>query len=175
MGCGEHADQELIRRGYTGSVTSRKIVSLVAAVFLLAGLAAAQPTALDKYVEQRDPVYAWKLVTTLTGEGYKTYVLELTSQTMAQREGRRSAGLEALADRSRRPDQVALHQGAAVHRRRQQQRPGSVQAVGERHRIAMDTGYGGRRSRHGARTSRFTSPIRRSKRARKTTSSPTPA
>lgn len=40
----------------------------------------AQETALDRYVAQKDSVYGWKLVNTLPGEGYKTFVLELTSQ-----------------------------------------------------------------------------------------------
>ena len=48
---------------------------------LAAGLALAQQTALDRYVAQRDPVYSWKLVTTLPGDGVRTDVLELTSQT----------------------------------------------------------------------------------------------
>ena len=39
-----------------------------------------QPTALDRYVAQKDPVYAWKLVRTIPGSGYQTHVLELTSQ-----------------------------------------------------------------------------------------------
>ena len=51
---------------------------LVAAV---AASAAAQTNALDRYVAQRDPVYAWKVVTTLPGNGTRTDVLELTSQT----------------------------------------------------------------------------------------------
>jgi PhoPQ-activated pathogenicity-related protein len=46
-----------------------------------AALSFAQPTALDRYVAQKDPVYAWKLVRTISGEGYQTHVLELTSQT----------------------------------------------------------------------------------------------
>jgi PhoPQ-activated pathogenicity-related protein len=41
----------------------------------------AQQTALDRYVAKPDTSYAWKLVKTISGEGYKGYVLELTSQT----------------------------------------------------------------------------------------------
>lgn len=43
----------------------------------------AQPntTALDKYIAKKDSVYAWKLVHTIPAEGYKAFVLELTSQT----------------------------------------------------------------------------------------------
>src|ERR1700756_2098568 len=48
---------------------------------LFPGLAAAQETALDRYVQQKDPVYRWKLVRPIPGEGYQTHVLELTSQT----------------------------------------------------------------------------------------------
>lgn len=45
--------------------------------------APAQPpaTALDRYVAAKDPVYSWKLQNTISGEGYKSFVLELTSQT----------------------------------------------------------------------------------------------
>lgn len=42
---------------------------------------AGQQTSLDRYVAQRDPVYGWKLVRTIPGDGYRTHVLELTSQT----------------------------------------------------------------------------------------------
>ena len=41
----------------------------------------AQPNALDRYVAQRDPVYSWKVVTTIPGNGTRTDVLELTSQS----------------------------------------------------------------------------------------------
>src|SRR5262245_5265985 len=38
-------------------------------------------TALDDYVAKRDPTYAWKLVKTLAGDGYTTFVLDLKSQS----------------------------------------------------------------------------------------------
>jgi PhoPQ-activated pathogenicity-related protein len=38
-------------------------------------------TALDRYVAKEDPAYAWKLVDTKHGDGYTTYILELTSQS----------------------------------------------------------------------------------------------
>jgi len=41
----------------------------------------AQETALDRYVNSKDPVYGWKLISTAHGEGYQAFVLELTSQT----------------------------------------------------------------------------------------------
>ena len=40
----------------------------------------AQQTALDRYVAKPDPAYSWKLVNATQGEGYKSFVLELTSQ-----------------------------------------------------------------------------------------------
>jgi PhoPQ-activated pathogenicity-related protein len=42
---------------------------------------AAQETALDRYVAAKDPVYGWTLVRRADGEGYRGFVLELTSQT----------------------------------------------------------------------------------------------
>jgi PhoPQ-activated pathogenicity-related protein len=57
------------------------VTRLLFGILLWATIAAAQETALDRYVAQRDPVYAWKLVTTIAGEGYRSHVLELTSQT----------------------------------------------------------------------------------------------
>jgi PhoPQ-activated pathogenicity-related protein len=51
------------------------------ATFLVSIAAGAEQTALDRYVAQRDSVYAWKVVNTIPGEGFRTYVLELTSQT----------------------------------------------------------------------------------------------
>ncbi|MCX6620524.1 MAG: PhoPQ-activated protein PqaA family protein, partial [Acidobacteria bacterium] len=37
-------------------------------------------TALDRYVAQPDPAYQYSLVQTVAGDGYTTYVIELTSQ-----------------------------------------------------------------------------------------------
>src|SRR5262249_11121859 len=51
-----------------------------AAIMLLAGAAFAQQTALDRYVAKPDQSYSWKLVNTISGQGYKGFVLELTSQ-----------------------------------------------------------------------------------------------
>ena len=50
-------------------------------LFSCAVLVAQQETALDRYVAAKDPVYGWKLVKTIPGEGVHTDVLELTSQT----------------------------------------------------------------------------------------------
>jgi PhoPQ-activated pathogenicity-related protein len=51
------------------------------AILVVAGALSAQQTALDRYVAQKDAVYGWKLIRTIPGDGYKTHVLELTSQT----------------------------------------------------------------------------------------------
>ncbi|MGH9938012.1 MAG: PhoPQ-activated protein PqaA family protein, partial [Blastocatellia bacterium] len=51
--------------------------SVIALLFVSAS---AQRTALDRYIAKPDPVYSWKLVNTTQGEGYKSFVLELTSQ-----------------------------------------------------------------------------------------------
>ena len=58
-------------------------IPLIVKVSLFAAIAAAQPStqALDRYVAKKDSVYGWKLLSTLPGEGYNAYVLELTSQT----------------------------------------------------------------------------------------------
>ncbi|HJQ25303.1 MAG TPA: PhoPQ-activated protein PqaA family protein [Blastocatellia bacterium] len=50
-------------------------------VVLCARAALAQETALDRYIAKPDPSYSWKLMTTTTGQGYKGFIIELTSQT----------------------------------------------------------------------------------------------
>jgi len=49
-------------------------------IALLSVSVCAQQPALDRYVAKPDPAYSWKLVNTTQGEGYKSFVLELTSQ-----------------------------------------------------------------------------------------------
>jgi PhoPQ-activated pathogenicity-related protein len=44
-------------------------------------VAAQKETALDRYVHAPDPSYKFELAGTIQGEGYKAYVLDLTSQT----------------------------------------------------------------------------------------------
>ena len=66
-------------------MSPRFCVPLRAALFactLLVSLSAAPPhqTALDKYVAAPDPNYKWELVNTIPGEGYTTYIIDLTSQ-----------------------------------------------------------------------------------------------
>ena len=60
---------------------AQRLFFLAAGALLAASAAAAQPTALDRYVARRDPVYAWREVHTIPGDGHRTHVLELTSQT----------------------------------------------------------------------------------------------
>jgi len=48
---------------------------------LLAFTAFAAETALDRYIKQPDPSYRYQIVHTLHGDGYTTYVVDLTSQT----------------------------------------------------------------------------------------------
>jgi PhoPQ-activated pathogenicity-related protein len=43
--------------------------------------ASAQETALDRYIAKPDPSYSWRLAHTISGAGYKGYVIDLTSQT----------------------------------------------------------------------------------------------
>jgi PhoPQ-activated pathogenicity-related protein len=61
----------------------RVVLLSCCAVFLLVASvqATAEETALDRYVAAPDAVYSWKLAQTIKGEGYTTYVLDLTSQT----------------------------------------------------------------------------------------------
>ena len=40
-----------------------------------------EKTPLDAYLAKPDPAYKWELVSTYPGDGFTTYVLELTSQT----------------------------------------------------------------------------------------------
>jgi len=55
------------------------LVSLVAATTSL--LAAEEQTELDKYIAQPDPAFAWSVARTIPGDGYTTYLIDLTSQT----------------------------------------------------------------------------------------------
>jgi len=59
----------------------RRFAIPLTALLFCAVLFAQKETALDRYVAAKDPVYAWKLVKTIPGEGFRTDVLELTSQT----------------------------------------------------------------------------------------------
>jgi PhoPQ-activated pathogenicity-related protein len=60
------------------------MLSRIFTVFALVSLslaAASKETALDRYVHAPDASYKWELVNTIPGDGYKAYVLDLTSQT----------------------------------------------------------------------------------------------
>lgn len=85
-------------------IAFRKTLALVASLAIPALLAACQPstpraaeaaapaaaslavkadekTSLDAYIARPEAVYGWKLNSTIEGDGYTSYVLELTSQT----------------------------------------------------------------------------------------------
>src|SRR5437764_525453 len=57
------------------------VTHIAAALLLTAFSAMAAETALDRYINKPDPTYAYKVVNTVKGEGYTTYIVELTSQT----------------------------------------------------------------------------------------------
>src|SRR3954452_20611340 len=48
---------------------------------LLAQAPTFKKTPLDDYVAKRDSTYGWKLVSTIKGDGFTTYVLDLKSQS----------------------------------------------------------------------------------------------
>src|SRR5438309_2100705 len=54
---------------------------LLSAFALNGSTAVAQETALDRYIAKADPTYSWKLVKSISGDGFKGYILDLTSQT----------------------------------------------------------------------------------------------
>jgi PhoPQ-activated pathogenicity-related protein len=54
---------------------------LLATIAFAAGTSPTQETALDRYIAKPDPSYSWKLVKTVSGDGFKGYILDLTSQT----------------------------------------------------------------------------------------------
>jgi len=54
---------------------------LTAAPVIPVGPPSPQETALDRYIAKPDASYSWKLVNTIAGEGFKGYVLDLSSQT----------------------------------------------------------------------------------------------
>lgn len=59
--------------------SARSLLCAVAlALFVIS--ASAQQTALDRYVAKPDPAYSWKLVNAIAGQGFKGFVIELTSQ-----------------------------------------------------------------------------------------------
>ncbi len=76
----------MARRPEAGDILVRMLSPRIRLLGVLAACtltlaAASKETALDRYVHAPDPSYKWELVNTIPGEGYKTYVLDLTSQT----------------------------------------------------------------------------------------------
>ena len=68
-------------RRWTRLCGAARFAFVAAAFALTIPRAAAEETALDRYVAKPDSSYAWELVNTIDGEGYTGYVLDLTSQT----------------------------------------------------------------------------------------------
>lgn len=68
---------------YNRAAIARPIRLFVCAAVLVAvaRVAVSEETALDRYIAKKDASYHWKLVSTTPGQGYKTFVLDLTSQT----------------------------------------------------------------------------------------------
>ena len=64
-----------------GNRHSASACAVVALGLMLAVPAIAGETALDRYVAKPDPTYAWSLASTIEGDGYTAYVLDLKSQT----------------------------------------------------------------------------------------------
>jgi len=59
-----------------------KTISGCIVLAMVAALPAhASETALDRYVKKPDPTYAYRVANTMRGDGYTTYIVELTSQT----------------------------------------------------------------------------------------------
>jgi PhoPQ-activated pathogenicity-related protein len=61
-----------------------RIPRLAALPLFLVICAFGADTALDRYVKKPDPTYRYNLVSSTPGEGYTTYVIDLTSQTWRQ-------------------------------------------------------------------------------------------
>ena len=61
-----------------------RIPRLAALPLLLVVHAFGADTALDRYVKKPDPSYRYNLVSSTPGDGYTTYVIDLTSQTWRQ-------------------------------------------------------------------------------------------
>lgn len=57
-----------------------RTILCASAIALLFVSVSAQQTALDRYIAKPDSAYSWKLINTTQGEGYKSFILELTSQ-----------------------------------------------------------------------------------------------
>jgi PhoPQ-activated pathogenicity-related protein len=60
---------------------SSKLYALTAWALLAASPVRAAETALDRYIKQPDPTYSYTIVNTVRGEGYTSYIVDLTSQT----------------------------------------------------------------------------------------------
>jgi PhoPQ-activated pathogenicity-related protein len=66
---------------WTMRTAIKMICLVVAAISIRPAPVSAQETALDRYIAKRDSSYAWKIVKRIEGDGYKGYVVDLSSQS----------------------------------------------------------------------------------------------
>src|SRR2546422_598404 len=64
-----------------GFRTGRPLVPLLLGLIASTVACGGSQTALDRYVAAADPSYSYKLINTVPGKGYTTYVLEMSSQS----------------------------------------------------------------------------------------------
>lgn len=69
--------------GFNGLAVKSRRLAIASVLFfcVFAREVCGQETALDRYVARKDPGYGWKLVNTVSGQGYKAYIIDLASQT----------------------------------------------------------------------------------------------
>jgi PhoPQ-activated pathogenicity-related protein len=136
--------------------------------------AAAQETALDRYVHKADPAYGWKLVKTVPGDGVTTYVLELTSQTWrSAKDVDRPVWKHWLT--IVKPAAREEHDRPAGDRRRRQRRPRPAKASDRTMRIATRDEHRRGGTRHGPQPAAAVHRQCGAGRASRTRSSPTAA
>ena len=103
-----------------------RIPRLAALPLLVVVCAFGADTALDRYVKKPDPTYRYDLVSSTPGEGYTTYVIDLTSQTWRQpSEVDRTVWKHWLT--IVKPDGVTSRHGLPFHYRRVDQGQGARQ------------------------------------------------
>ena len=149
-----------------------KLARGAAFALLFAFTALAADTALDRYVKKPDATYKYEIVNTVRGEGYTTYVVDLTSQTWrTPSEVNRTVWKHWLT--IVKPDRVATQHRLSVHHRRVGRAQGAASRGCRLHRDRRDHALRG--GRVAGRTQRAAALRRRNAAtAPRTASSPTP-
>jgi len=112
--------------------------ALALVLLLLTTVAVGQQTALDRYVHQKDSVYGWKLVNTIPGDGYKAFVLELTSQTWrTEKDVDRTVWKHWMT--LVRPDQTSSSKGFLYITGGRSNNPAPTKPSGNMVKLAMET------------------------------------